>query len=292
METLERYLRERELHGCSPRYLALQRTILRLFHEWLVERPVNADAVNAWLAERKAHGVQLSTLRGYAKVLRVYVRYLERRGAAPHGESNHITLPRAKRTIRPALTERELDALLAACKGRTWQRKRDYALVLLLISTGLRIHEAHALTVGALADDAHMITGKGGKQRWVFLSDEVRRALRKYLDAMQRATGRTLTGDAPLWWTANAPMSLSMLRRTIARIGERAGLGKHLGAHAFRRTFATWSLRNGIDMEHLRQLMGHSDYTVLRQYLALDARDLKRAHEQHNPLNNLRKRKR
>jgi site-specific recombinase XerD len=137
-----------------------------------------------------------------------------------------------------------------------------------------------------------MITGKGGKQRWVFLSAEVRRALRKYLDAMQRATGRTLDADAPLWWTANAPMSLSMLRRTVARIGERAGLGKHLGAHAFRRTFATWSLRSGIDLEHLRQLMGHSDYTVLRQYLALDATDLRRAHEQHNPLQNLRKRKR
>jgi site-specific recombinase XerD len=65
-----------------------------------------------------------------------------------------------------------------------------------------------------------------------------------------------------------------------------------LGAHAFRRTFATWSLRSGIDLEHLRQLMGHSDYTVLRQYLALDATDLRRAHEQHNPLQNLRKRKR
>jgi Site-specific recombinase XerD len=126
----------------------------------------------------------------------------------------------------------------------------------------------------------------------VFLSDDVRRALRKYLDAMQRATGRTLDADAPLWWTANAPMSLSMLRRTVARIGERAGLGKHLGAHAFRRTFATWSLRSGIDLEHLRQLMGHSDYTVLRQYLALDATDLRRAHEQHNPLRNLRNRKR
>jgi len=291
METLERYLMERELRGSSPRYLALERKILRLLHEWLGERPLNADAVNAWLVACKARGVKPSTLRCYGKVARGYLRYLARRGLAAD-DAAHVALPRAKRTLRPALTERELDALLAACNGRTWQRKRDYALVLLLLSTGLRIHEAHALTVGALADDAHMITGKGGKQRWVFLSAEVRRALRKYLDAMQRATGRTLDADAPLWWTANAPMSLSMLRRTVARIGERAGLGKHLGAHAFRRTFATWSLRNGIDMEHLRQLMGHSDYTVLRQYLALDARDLQRAHEQHNPLQNLRKRKR
>jgi site-specific recombinase XerD len=291
METLERYLMERELHGCSPRYLALQRKILRLLHEWLGERPLNADAVNAWLVACKARGVKPSTLRCYGKVVRGYLRYLARRGLAAD-DAAQVALPRAKRTVLPALTPSEVDAILRATGGRTWQRKRDHALVLLLLSTGLRIHEAHALTVGAAAQDALLITGKGSKQRWVFLSDEVRRALRKYLDAMQQATGRTLTGGAPLWWTANAPMSLSMLRRTVARIGERAGLGKHLGAHAFRRTFATWSLRNGMDMEHLRQLMGHSDYTVLRQYLALDATDLRRAHEQHNPLNNLRNRKR
>jgi len=77
----------------------------------------------------------------------------------------------------------------------------------------------------------------------------------------------------------------------IARIGKRAGLQRPLGAHAFRRTFATWSLRNGIDLEHLRQLMGHSDYAVLRQYLSLVEADLKQAHQQHSPLRNLRNRK-
>jgi site-specific recombinase XerD len=291
METLERYLMERELRGSSPRYLALERKILRLLHEWLGERPLNADAVNAWLVACKARGVKPSTLRCYGKVARGYLRYLAQRGLAAD-DAAHVALPRAKRTVLPALTPSEVDAILRATGGRTWQRKRDHALVLLLLSTGLRIHEAHKLTVADASQDALLITGKGGKQRWVFLSAEVRRALRKYLDAMQQATGRTLDADAPLWWTANAPMSFSMLRRTVARIGERAGLGKHLGAHAFRRTFATWSLRNGMDMEHLRQLMGHSDYTVLRQYLALDATDLRRAHEQHNPLNNLRKRKR
>ena len=44
--------------------------------------------------------------------------------------------------------------------------------------------------------------------------------------------------------------------------------------------------------QQLRQLMGHSDYTVLRQYLALVEADLKQAHQQHSPLNNLRNRKR
>jgi site-specific recombinase XerD len=289
---MERFLLELELHGVAPSTLRLYRSVLQHFEACLhthgaTLESATPDTVMECFAARKRAGIKPTTLRTQGKILREYFKWA---GKPEHARA--IILPRAKRTVLPALTPSEVDAILRATGGRTWQRKRDYALVLLLLSTGLRIHEAHKLTVADASQDALLITGKGSKQRWVFLSDDVRRALRKYLDAMQRATGRTLDADAPLWWTANAPMSLACMRAQIRAIGRRAGLPKHLGAHAFRRTFATWSLRNGIDMEHLRQLMGHSDYTVLRQYLALDARDLQRAHEQHNPLQNLRKRKR
>jgi len=288
---LERYLQERELLGVAKTTLTLERKVLRQLHEWLGERTLDADAVNAWLAERKQHGTKPTSLRTYAKILRGYLKYLERRGAIPHGTAAHVAIPRARREIKPALTPEEVDAILRACKGRTWQRKRDYALVLLLLDTGLRIHEAHALTVGDASQDAVLIRGKGGKQRWVFLSAEVRRAVQRYLDAYAKATGRVLAETEPLWHTENAPMSLAMLRRTVERIGMRAGLPKHLGAHAFRRTFAVACLRNGMGLEHLRQLLGHSGYSVLQQYTALVEADLKRAHEQHSPLNGMRNRK-
>ena len=187
--------------------------------------------------------------------------------------------------VKPALTPEEVDAILNACAGKEWTRLRDRALILLLLDTGLRIHEAHALTVEDATRDTLLIKGKGGKQRVVFLSHEVRLAIRRYLNACPFAP----TGDAPLWWGERGALTLHGLLEAIQKIGKRAGLPKHLGAHVFRRTFATWSLRSGIDLEQLRQLMGHSDYTVLRQYLALVEADLKRAHQQHSPLNNLRK---
>jgi site-specific recombinase XerD len=289
---MERFLLELELHGVAPSTLRLYRSVLQHFEACLQERgatleSATPDTVMECFATRLRAGIKPSTLRTQGKILREYFKWA---GKPEHARA--IILPRAKRTVLPALTPSEVDAILRATGGRTWQRKRDYALVLLLLSTGLRIHEAHKLTVADASQDALLITGKGGKQRWVYILPEVRRALESYLRAYTRQTGRTLDADAPLWWTANAPMSLACMRAQIRAIGRRAGLPKHLGAHAFRRTFATWSLRNGIDMEHLRQLMGHSDYSVLRQYLALDATDLRRAHEQHNPLNNLRKRKR
>jgi integrase/recombinase XerC len=179
-----------------------------------------------------------------------------------------------------------VEQILQACEGKHWLRLRDKALCLLLLDTGLRIHEAHKLTVADAKQEVLLIRGKGGKQRVVFLSAEVRLAIKRYL----KACPYPLTDESPLWWGRNGTLTLWGIMEVIEHIGKRAGLKRPLGAHAFRRTFATWSLRNGIDLEHLRQLMGHSDYTVLRQYLALVEADLKQAHHQHSPLRNLRKR--
>ena len=288
---MERFLLELEMHGVAPTTLRLYRSVLQRFDACLrthgaTLESATPDEVLACFAERKRAGIKPTTLRTQGKILREYFKWA---GKPEHARA--VILPRAKRTVKTALTHDEVEQILRACTGRMWQRKRDHALVLLLLDTGLRIHEAHALTVGDATRDAVLIRGKGDKQRWVFLSAEVRRAIRRYLDAYAKAKGRVLAETEPLWQTEHAAMSLACMRAQIRAIGKRAGLPKHLGAHAFRRTFATWSLRSGIDLEHLRQLMGHSDYTVLRQYLALVDTDLRRAHEQHSPLQSLRNRK-
>jgi site-specific recombinase XerD len=196
-----------------------------------------------------------------------------------------VEKPKLQPTLKPALTPREVEQILQACDGKDWLRLRDKALILLLLDTGLRIHEAHKLTVADAQQETVLIRGKGGKQRVVFLSAEVRLAIKRYL----KACPYPLTDDSPLWQGVNGALTLWGIMEVVEKIGKRAGLPKPLGAHTFRRTFATWSLRSGIDLEQLRQLMGHSDYTVLRQYLSLVEADLKQAHQQHSPLNNLRK---
>jgi integrase/recombinase XerD len=57
--------------------------------------------------------------------------------------------------------------------------------------------------------------------------------------------------------------------------------------HRFRRTFALWCLRDGMDLHSLRMLMGHSTLAVLQRYLALAGEDLERVHKQHSPADRL-----
>ena len=247
---------------------------------------VQPHHVRAYLLQRKQAGISPYTLAKDYRHLRAFWNWCIKEELTTNNPFAKVEKPKPPAKVKPALTPEEVDAILNACAGKEWTRLRDRALILLLLDTGLRIHEAHALTVEDATRDTLLIKGKGGKQRVVFLSHEVRLALRRYLNACPFAP----TGDAPLWWGRNGALTLQGLKSVVRDIGERAGLKKRLGPHAFRRTFATWSLRNGIDLEQLRQLMGHSDYTVLRQYLALVEADLKQAHKQHSPLNNLRKR--
>jgi site-specific recombinase XerD len=239
--------------------------------------------IRQWLLERKAQ-VSPHTLQKLYRTAHAFWRFCLREGLTENNPFAKVEKPKVPLKLKPALTPEEIEQILQACEGRHWLRLRDKALILTLLDTGLRIHEAHSLKVGDIQQDTLIVKGKGSKQRMVFLSPETRLAIKRYL----KACPYPLQESSPLWQGRNGALTLNGIMEVVEKIGKRAGLPKPLGAHAFRRTFATWSLRNGIDLEHLRQLMGHSDYAVLRQYLALVEADLKQAHQQHSPLRNLR----
>jgi site-specific recombinase XerD len=285
------WLESMQARGLSPKSLTGYASEVGQFVRFLRKQlnltdldAVQPHHIRKWLIYRQQHGISNAQLHNDYRKPRTFWNWCVRENLATHNPFASVEKPKLQPTLKPALTPDEVEQILQACDGKDWLRLRDKALILLLLDTGLRIHEAHKLTVADAQCETVLIRGKGGKQRVVFLSHEVRLAIRRYLNACPFAP----TGDAPLWWGKYGALTLHGLLEVIQKIGKRAGLPKHLGAHAFRRTFATWSLRSGIDLEHLRQLMGHSDYTVLRQYLSLVETDLKRAHQQHSPLRNLR----
>jgi len=287
------WLESMQAHGLAPKTLAIYRLEVGQFLRYLQENlnlttldAVQPTHIRKWLIYRQQQGVSNRQLRNDYQSPATFWRWCLKAELTTHNPFQKVEKPKAPAKVKPALTPDEVEAILRACEGKEWLRLRDKALILLLLYTGLSIHEAHRLTVGDAKQEVLLIRGKGGKQRVVFLSAEVRLALRHYL----KACPYPLQDHSPLWQGVNGALTLHGLKNVVKAIGKRAGLKRRLSPHAFRRTFATWSLRNGIDLEHLRQLMGHSDYSVLRQYLALVEADLKQAHQQHSPLRNLRKR--
>jgi site-specific recombinase XerD len=286
------WLESMQARGLSPKSLTGYASEVGQFVRFLREQlnltdldAVQPHHIRKWLIARQQHGISNAQLHNDYRKPRTFWNWCIREELTTNNPFAKVEKPKLQPTLKPALTPHEVEQILQACEGKDWLRLRDKALILLLLDTGLRIHEAHKLTVADAQQETVLIRGKGGKQRVVFLSAEVRLAIKRYL----KACPYPLTDESPLWWGRNGALTLWGIMEVVEKIGKRAGLKRPLGAHAFRRTFATWSLRSGIDLEHLRQLMGHSDYSVLRQYLSLVEADLKQAHRQHSPLQSLRK---
>src|SRR5947209_16446084 len=121
--------------------------------------------------------------------IRSWLKWIAREGIAEKDLSNGVTLPKVEQRLPKPIDPDELARLLAALPSATPQEKRDRALVQFLISTGCRISEALALdrTDFPRSGNRLIVTGKGSKQRAVYLTTDARSALEDYLGAREDA---------------------------------------------------------------------------------------------------------
>lgn len=243
---------------------------------------VTAGTVRAYLVRLQAGSLSPSTIHGAARAIRALLRFCAEDGlidVAPR-----FPMPKLPRKILPAFEPSDVDRLLDACLY-----DRDRLIILFLVDTGLRAAELCALDGGDIDPNTGAVlvrNGKGQKQRTVYLGARTRRAL-GWFWRMEGRPGQ----NRPVWVSSFTGDRLtdSGLRQMLKRLGERAGV-QHCHPHVFRRSFALWSLRGGMDLHTLAALMGHADIGVLRQYLALSGRDLQRAHQAVGPVDRMLKR--
>lgn len=278
---LESFLLDGAARRLTPGTLAFYREKLAPFIGLLeaqgVQTPANitADHVRAHLVELQRRGLKPNTQHGTARALRAWCNFLVREGDMAESPMRRVRMPRLEIEPLPALSKEDVQALLAVCLAG-----RDRCLLMALLDTGCRAGEFVALDV----EDVDMGTGavqvrrgKGGKPRIVYLGAKTRRLLLRYL--------RERSATGALWVSLNTGERLTVegLRMLLRRLGKRAGVA-HCHPHTFRRTFALWSLRAGMNIYVLQRLMGHEDLTVLRRYLALVEADLQAAHARYGPV--------
>lgn len=264
---------------CTDRTIQHYRWTLSRFLAWLRDQRITSATEitphvwRAYLVALQAAKLRASSVRDAARIVKTWLRFLFADGLLPADLSPRLALPKADSVLLPAFTADEVRKLLAHVRNL-----RDEALILCLLDTGCRVSECCALNVGdvELATGAVLIRqGKGRKDRITYIGAKAKRALLKYLHT------RTIHNPDPLFTTADGDrLTVDGLQSMLARLGVRAGV-PHCHPHTFRRTFALWSLRAGMNVYALQRLMGHTDLTVLRRYLALVEDDLRAAHQQH-----------
>jgi integrase/recombinase XerC len=246
---------------------------------------INPTMVAEFLAGLRGRGLSSETVYDHFKDLRIWLNWCCKQEMLDRNPLNRMRPPKREHKIKPVPSVEELQQLIAAAAtDDSWISKRNRALVIVLIGTGLRVGEAAQMLIGDVERGYSIIRGKGGLGRMVPLSMDVRRELRRYIRAIPRPVNR----DEPLWLQQDGrtPLSAAGLIELVRRTSQRAGLKYR--PHALRRAYASFALAAGMDSEVLSRLLGHTTGRMLRQYAKLEVDALAEAMARYSPLRKLK----
>lgn len=238
-----------------------------------------ADAADAFLPEniegwrRHLDGRALAPTSVKRKLasIKAFAKWLQKDGILPSDPfaqiDTTIKLPRRlPRNLSRAELRRLCRGLKAASAGSAFVDLLLRFSVELLLTTGMRIGEACAITIEDLDLDssAIRITGKGNRERRVFLiDDQIQDLTRLYLVARDRTSPLT---DNLLVTPKGTTASTDYVRRKLHDAAAAHGIERRITPHMLRHTAATQLLESGVDIRHVQRLLGHSSIATTEIY--------------------------
>jgi site-specific recombinase XerD len=243
---------------------------------------LNREEVRA--AKGQSKNRSKKTQNYYLIALRAFLKYLRARDyecLAPE----KIELAKQSSHDLDLISSDELGRLMNAPEESTLRGLRDKAILELLFSTGLRVSELCSLNSDLdLGKDEFSIRGKGQKVRVVFLSDDAKMAVKKYLKAKKDMSEALFTsipkrkkdGEEKSFPKRMYPRGVE---RMIKHYATKAGISKKVTPHVVRHSFATNLLQNGADLRSVQALLGHANISTTQIYTHVTDRHLHDVHK-------------
>lgn len=277
-------------NGLARNTLASYRSDLSAFESWLKARGkdlLEADRalVLGYLGERQAAGLSARSNARLLSCLRHCYRLWLRLGRIDADPTALIDAPKLPKPLPKALTEREVEALLAAPDRSSPEGLRDHAMLELMYACGLRVSELVGLAVEQvnLRQGALRVRGKGGRERLVPVGEQALDALDRYLaDARPALLGRQRAVALFVSRRGEALTRQAVWQR-VRRLAQAAGIARPLSPHGLRHSFATHLLNHGADLRALQLLLGHASLSTTQIYTLVAREGLKRLHAEHHP---------
>lgn len=237
------------------------------------------DRENEWSARAR----KLSAIRSLFRYLTGIKNYF------PHNPCTNIESPKPKRTLPKVLSEEEAILLLETVENDTDSpfRIRDYAIITLFLNCGMRVSELVGINFADIDSEMQFIriTGKGSKEREVFLNDACKKALGDYLDERILLKQKIPNEKAVFVSKFMQRMSVKTVQATVYKYLNMAGLqAKGYSVHKLRHTAATLMYQVGnVDVRVLKDILGHEQLNTTQIYTHVNATSIAEA-MQKNPL--------
>ncbi len=232
----------------------------------------------------KTRARKATTLRNFYKYLTVQKKLID------DNPLQELDSPKIKKSLPKYLTLDESLVLLNAVEGK--YKERDYCIITLFLNCGLRLAELVSLNLSDIrSNNTIVVTGKGNKERTIYLNDACVDAINAYLP--YRHVDGVKDKNALFISRQKGRISPKTVQYIVKTTLEKAGLGdRDLSTHKLRHTAATLMYQYGdVDVLAIKEILGHESLSTTQIYTHIMDEQLKKAAAA-NPLSGVKAPKR
>lgn len=276
--------------GLSDNTRDAYRSDLALFNGWLDERGVRLagagrDVILDHLAWRMANGYKARSTARLLSGMRGFYRFLLREGSISVDPTLRVDLPKLGRPLPKALSETDVEALLAAPDIGDPLGLRDRAMLEVLYACGLRVTELISVRLEQinLRQGVLRTFGKGNKERLVPLGEEAMHWIARYLREARGLLLGEKASDVVFPSLRGDQMTRQTFWHRIKLHARVAGITASISPHTLCHAFATHLLNHGADLRTVQMLLGHSDLSTTQIYTHIARARLQELHARHHP---------
>jgi site-specific recombinase XerD len=265
----------------SPRTAAEYSRDLRRFQRFIEPVPITeatTEQIEAWRDALLMEGRnQPQSVRRKLAAVSSFCKWRTKKKMRKDNPFDGVEMPDVPKRLPKHVTNADVEKILSVtlnhrkCSG--FQQLRDRAMLEILYGSGLRRAEVCGLDLADIDTDERTVrvrNGKGGKERFSFLSEPALKAIADYLAVRPESKSEALF--LTIRRQRITPRQLWCVFKKHREAARAAGLTKHITPHGFRHAYATGLYQGGADLQVIQQLLGHSNIstTTIYTYVSLD----------------------
>lgn len=241
---------------------------------------LNKNDLNDFSYDQALNGLSPATIARRIATIKNFYMFLESDNLAKGIISEEITIPKKDKTLPQVLSEEEINQLLNAPDLTSEKGIRDYAVLEILYSCGLRVSEAANLQINQINEQEEIINilGKGKKERIVPIRKSALKAVKTYINEV-RNKHLVIDNKAVFIGKNGKRMSRQALYNIVVNNAKLAGIQKEIHPHTLRHSFATHLLDNGADLRVVQELLGHTNIGTTQIYTHVTTKTLVKSYD-------------
>ena len=289
MDGFLKYLKE--VRGYSEKTVVSYAHDLRRLDDFLVSHGLTLQEMvfedaRAFTADLYDQELSHATINRILSANRTFFHHLRENGVVTSDPFRRVSGAKNTRKIPTVLAPEEVEKILGS-PVTDYSSLMEVTMFNLFYSTGCRLSEVLGMKLGDmdLRERRILVTGKGSKQRYVFLTVRALDMIRTYLPERQKVLEKAgmENEDTVLVNAKGKQLPLSTVHSIFDKYRDRLGLSKKFTPHVFRHSFATHLIDNNSDIRVVQVLLGHESIGTTQIYTHVTGKRLEEVYRKSHP---------